>query len=139
MARWMCTQMDEEWVDRWLNEQEGEGEWVRRPQMRFENALFCIIKQGSQIDTCTGVHFHPVLFLLKHLVEIAVGYVYVCVCLCAWFGTCACQWFINVCQFFLNVSPTPPPPTPHPYPSKTNDKSRHLNKSVSHSNHSDFS
>lgn len=46
--------------------------------MRFENALFFIIEQGSQIDTHTAAHFHLVLFLLKHLVETAVGYMCVC-------------------------------------------------------------
>lgn len=54
--------------------------------MRFENALFFIIEQGSQIDTHTAAHFHLVLFLLKHLVEIAVGYM----CVCAWLGTAVC-------------------------------------------------
>lgn len=43
--------MRDGWIGGWLNGQmdgdgDGDGEWMSRPRMRFENALFFIIKQG---------------------------------------------------------------------------------------------
>lgn len=123
--RWMRNG----WIGGRMSRQtDSEGEWVRRAPNEIWKCFIFYNRTGF-----SDRHPHSSAFSFGPVPIETSGRnssrLYVCVC--AWFGTAVCvcvwQWFINVCLFSTCFS--------NPLTNKR--KNRHLNKTVSHSNHSD--